>query len=158
MFSAALLVRWGWESQFGELCFSALASVRGTAGNCQIFQAGFLVWRGQYLCLLLPKLIPMPEWCRGTLHLLCSWASNSAHSSPSRLSGVSYNPSVHFLGVGKLGPNTGKIPHLRIWTRQTCTPSSLIKVCPDIVLQMSKVAGWDYYFGAAGKEPIRQLY
>ena len=53
-------------------------------------------------------------------------------------------PSTPCLGVGKPGSRASKSPHLRIPVRQTFTsPRFLVWVTPDLVLQVSKAAGWD---------------
>ena len=66
-------------------------------------------------------------------------------------------PSTPCLGVSKPGSRASKAPHLRIPVRQIFTsPSFLVWVTPDLVLQVSKAAGWDYYLDSVGRNSICQ--
>ena len=53
-------------------------------------------------------------------------------------------PSTPCLGVGRPGSRASKTPHRRIPVRPTFTsPCFLVWVMRDLVLQVSKAAGWD---------------
>lgn len=56
--------------------------------------------------------------------------------------------------MGNPGCRAGKT-HLSIQIRQICIlPSSWVKACPVLVLQISKATGWDYYLGTAGMNSV----
>lgn len=50
-----------------------------------------------------------------------------------------------------------KTPRVRAWNRQAYTlPSSLVDHTTNLVLQISKATGWDYYLGSAGRNLVCQ--
>lgn len=111
----------------------------------------------------------MPGRGRGTLprkYWLYSGVSSSTCSTPARLPGVPGSlsgpwaretlylalgcDSAPCLRAGKSGSKAGKTLCLRTGIRPTCTRKSfLVRVCPYVVLQMSKTAAWHYYLSAA---------
>lgn len=148
---------------------------KGGLSSLLCFPKSLFGWKGPGATISLGyKLIPLLLLSKGPIvYWLCSgrWLSLLAHLSTPALLGDTVSNSYHqpsrsdgygrhssqqvgcgstsYLGMSQLGPMASKTPHLSLWIRQICAlVSSLVGVCPDLVLHMSKVADWDHYLGA----------
>lgn len=173
---ADLLVRWGRESQYGELCFSPLASVeQGEVLWATPNFFGPAVWPGGVKIYAQPFLWVYP----------CAWMEQEnlpspstgfalgkqlRPLSPSRLLGVPSSPCCS--GPGSRPPQRGAVIQLLscVWANQALRPVKLYVCGPKSyrpapqwvpwskfsLTWFCRWAKWDYYLDAAYRDSCAQ--